>query len=776
MNPILNRLFLWVIDSPKVVIFMVLLSVITIASGMAKLQISNDFRVYFSEDNPQLKAYEAFEDNYVKSDTATLVVTAKDGDIFTRDGLALIDALTRASWFIDYSYRVSSPTNYLYTQSLGDDIETNYLVEDVASLSDENILEIRRIALNEKRLVNSLITADGKVGIVVINISLPEDIADASAQITTQIEALRDSYREKYPGFEIDNGGSTTFNTTLSRAIAHDISVLLPISYLIIFSGLFLFLRSLFGAITIFILISTCLISTFGFFGWVSPVLTPIAGFAPSILLSIMVADSVHILVTYYHQLHEGQTKREAILKSLHINFMPVLITSITTIIGFLSLNFSESPPYRDLGNMVSLGVLIALIFSLVLLPALLMVFPVGKNLKQPQGSLIKSFANFVILRKKRLLILTSSITLLLIIFIPNNRLSDNWATYFDESFELIQLVKRLDGYLSGINGLEYSLKPAKNKSIYHPEYLTQLDEFEKWFLSQDKVMNVKSLSNLMQDLNQVMHGDEPSWYRIPDSAELAAQYLLFYEFGLPEGLGLNNLVTIHKDASRFSVSVSDAGSDELLAIDQKAQVWLKTNAPAIQVSEATGLGMVFAHIAQRNITSLLKGTLIALVGISAVLMVVLKSFKYGLISLIPNVIPAALAYGLWGMTFGYVDISLSIVACSTLGIVVDDTVHFLHKYIRARRGGLTTSDAIRDSFHRVGTALIITSTVLAAGFLILTISPMNTSATIGLLMAVTLIFALVVDFLLLPPLLLYLDRKSEMRMHSGDNKKEISL
>jgi len=197
--------------------------------------------------------------------------------------------------------------------------------------------------------------------------------------------------------------------------------------------------------------------------------------------------------------------------------------------------------------------------------------------------------------------------------------------------------------------------------------------------------------------------------------------------------------------------------------MDQKAQAWLKVNAPAIKATEATGLGVVFAHIAQRNITSLMIGTILALVGISIVLMLVLKSFKYGLISLVPNIIPAAMAYGLWGMTYGYVDISLSIVACSTLGIVVDDTVHFLHKYIRARRSGLNATDSVREAFQRVGLALLTTSVVLASGFMILAISHMNTSATIGLLMGTTLIIALLVDFLLLPPLLLFLDRdKSE--------------
>ncbi len=760
MTPIIQSLFLRVIQFPKTFILLTVAVVFGLAWGLPNLTISNDFRVYLSKDNPQLKAFEAFEDDYIKSDIATLVITAKQDDLFTRQGLMLLEELTEQAWQLDYAYRVSSLTNYTYTQSDGDDIESNYLVDNLAQINHEKIQSIREIALSEKRLTKSLITEDGKVSVILITLNLPEDKPNTAIKITQKVEQLRDEYQKKYPDFLIENGGSTAFNATLARAVENDLSTLLPLSYLIIFSGLFLFLRSFFSSCAIFILITLCLIATFGLFGWLSPTLTPIAGFAPSILLSIMVADSVHILTSYQHLLAEGKEKRQAILESLNINFMPVLITSITTIIGFLSLNFSASPPYRDLGNMVAFGVLIAFVFSLVLLPSLMTVLPIKNKRHSRQFGFFDRFYQWVFNARKKLIIFMSVFTIGLIGFIPNNKLSDNWATYFDNSFELIRLVQRLDGYLTGINALEYSLKPKQDYRIFSPDYMQQVDKFQHWFEQQNKVVNVNSFTELMKDLNQVMNSDDPNYYSIPKSSELAAQYLLFYELGLPTGLDLTHLVNIHQTATRFTVSVTSSGSDELLAIDQKAQNWLKQNAPAIQLVPATGLGVVFAHIAQRNMSGLLFGTFIALIAISFVLALVLKSIKYGLISLIPNLIPAALAYGLWGIIFGYVDISLSIVACCTLGIVVDDTVHFLHKYIRAKKQGKNTNQALKETFNRVGIALVTTSVVLASGFLILTASPMNTSAAIGLLMAITLIFALIVDFLLLPPLLLYLDKK----------------
>ena len=766
----LLALFSWIVTHPLKIIVISLLGLLALSLGLSNLTISNDFRVYLSKDNPQLLAFESFEANYVSSDSATLVIESKQDDLFTQRALKLIELATEQAWQIEGAYRVSSLTNYQYTRSKNDEIETNYLVESSDGLTASRLIELRNIALSEQRLVKSLITANGKLTVVVINLRLDKSVNNASTLVTLQMEKLRNELRRQFPEFEIDNGGSTAFNTTLARAVKNDLTTLVPISYALIFLGLILFLKRLSGTIATFLLITACLVCTFGFFGWVSPTLTPIAGFAPSILLSIMVADSVHIITSYYQFRADRENQKSAIIKSLTINFTPVLVTSITTIIGFLTLNFSSSPPYQDLGNMVAFGVFLALIFSIFLLPALLIVIPEKKPFLIKENMKLQGFANRVISYRKVLLVSMLLAVTFLTLSIPKNKLSDNWSQYFDQSFEVVRLVNKVDGYLTGVNSLEYSIRSNSKQGVFSPEYIQQLDQFEQWFLTQNKVVKVTNFSQLMKDLNKTMHNDIKSEYKVPESSELAAQYLLFYEFGLPAELGLNNLVTIHKDATRFSVSVTDAGSDELLALDSKAQAWLKHNAPALRTNEATGLGMVFAHIAQRNISSLLTGTLLALLGISAILVLIFKSLKFGLISLIPNIIPAAMAYGLWGLLYGYVDISLSIVACSTLGIVVDDTVHFLHKYRLARLSGLTSQEAIKATFSRVGQALLTTTVVLSGGFMILAISHMNTSAAIGMLMAITLVFALIVDFLLLPPLLLILDKYQQ----TSTNEKQI--
>jgi hypothetical protein len=273
--------------------------------------------------------------------------------------------------------------------------------------------------------------------------------------------------------------------------------------------------------------------------------------------------------------------------------------------------------------------------------------------------------------------------------------------------------------------------------------------------------MHVSSLSDTMKRLNMNLHGDDPAWYRIPQSRELAAQYLLLYEMSLPYGLDLNNQINVDKSATKLDVSIRSISSNGTIALEERAQRWLEKNAPATMQAHGASPSIMFSHIGARNIRSMLWGTTAALVLISVILIFALRSLRIGLISLVPNLVPAAMAFGLWGLLVGQVGLALSVVAGMTLGIVVDDTVHFLSKYLRARREeGLSPEDAVRYAFHTVGTALWTTSVVLIAGFLVLTWSPFEINSGMGLLTAITIGLALVADFLLLPTLLMTLDKR----------------
>jgi len=237
---------------------------------------------------------------------------------------------------------------------------------------------------------------------------------------------------------------------------------------------------------------------------------------------------------------------------------------------------------------------------------------------------------------------------------------------------------------LTGLYNISYSLEAEESGAISEPDFLNKLEEFANWYRQQPEVMHVNSLSDTMKRLNKNLHGDDAEWYRMPDERELAAQYLLLYEMSVPYGLDLNNQINIDKSATKLDVTLNSLSSNDTITLEERAQQWLRDNAPASMQVHGASPVIMFSHIGARNIRSMLTGTTLALVLISFILVFALRSLRIGLISIIPNLIPAGMAFGLWGLMVGQVGLALSVVTGMTLGIVVDDTVQ-LPEQVSAR-------------------------------------------------------------------------------------------
>jgi len=427
-------------------------------------------------------------------------------------------------------------------------------------------------------------------------------------------------------------------------------------------------------------------------------------------------------------------------------------------------MNFSDAPPFHDLGNIVAMGVMIAFALSITFLPAVMMILPNRQKVQETLSSrAMNRFAEFVIAKRTSLLVLMGVGSLVLISFVPQNELNDDFVKYFSKKIEFRRDADFASANLSGLYLIDYSLESGQEGGISEPGFLHNVEEFANWYRSQPEVIHVNVLTDTFRRLNKSMHGDDQSWYQLPDQRDLAAQYLLLYEMSLPYGLDLNNQINTDKSATRMTVMLRNMTTRSVLALERRAQQWLNDNVPVSMRNEGASPTLMFSNIGARNIRSMLLGTTVALILISLILIFALRSIKIGLLSLIPNLIPAALAFGVWGIVVGQIGLALSVVTGMTLGIVVDDTVHFLSKYLRARREkGLNAQDAVRYAFNTVGLALVVTSLVLIAGFIVLTFSAFQLNSNMAFMTAVTIIFAIVADFLFLPPLLMSLDGKEQ--------------
>lgn len=753
----------WIITQRKWLTPALVLMVILLSLGASKLTFTSDFRTYFGPDNPQLLAFESMEKTFSKQENVYFYIHAKQGDLFTHSGLELIERLTDESWQLPYSQRVTSLQNYQHTDVEGDDLLIDYLYYDALELNEEQLHNIKQIALSEPTLMHRLISEDGASTGVSVRTVLPDGQSmTTSKEAVLAARALAERIRPDYPEYDILVGGSLTSNVTMGEAIKQDIENLLGLSYLVMIITMVVLLRTFSGMLLTLMIISFSVLSTMGLFGWLGFTMTPPTGFVPTAILTIAVADTIHILISYYYELNHGKTKFEAIQEALRINFSPVFITSITTVIGVLCLNTSDSPPYRDMGNMIAAGVFFAWLYSVSFLPAMLALMPAPKGkVNNQKPSMMMTFANWVIRFYKPLFIIMAIFIITIASQINKNSITERWHEFFDTSFEVRNTLEATNETLGGLHRIFFILDSQQEGGINSPEYLQQTDNFVQWLESQDKVSSVDSITNIIKRLNKNLHANNEDWFNIPESSELAAQYLLLYELSLPLGLGLDDTINNARSASRLTVSFEKADSIYILELEKKALAWLEINAPAVSVNEGTGLDIVFANLTFRNINNMMDGTAIALVLISFLLIFALRSLKIGLISLIPNIMPAILAYGIWGIINGQIDTAVSVVVCLSLGIVVDDTVHFLSKYLRARREqDLSAEEAIRYAFNTVGNALVVTSTVLVAGFLIMQFSHFNPSNNMGMLLAITILVALLVDFLFLPPLLMFLDSK----------------
>jgi predicted RND superfamily exporter protein len=243
----------------------------------------------------------------------------------------------------------------------------------------------------------------------------------------------------------------------------------------------------------------------------------------------------------------------------------------------------------------------------------------------------------------------------------------------------------------------------------------------------------------------------------------------------LPFGLDLNNQVNVDKSETRVIVTTKNVSTKKTLALEESARQWLETHGTADMKTEGVSTVMMFSHLTQRQISSMINGTFLALILISLVLAFSLKSVRFGLISLIPNIAPLIIGLGLWGIFVGYINTGISIVFGMTLGIIVDDTIHFLTKYLRARRElGKSAEDAVRYAFATVGQALAVTTFVLVMGFFVIAQSDFGMNSGMAKITILIITVALALDFLLLPALLImFSNEKIEEVAEAIDEEKK---
>ncbi|TOE50246.1 RND transporter [Vibrio parahaemolyticus] len=749
-------------------IFLIIVATI----GGKNLYFRGDYDIFFDGTNKQLLAFDEIQTTFAKTDNLAIVIAPEDGDIFTPQTLSLIQKITVDAWQVPYSSRVDSIANYQHTEAFDDDLLVEDLLYSEYELTPDRISKVKSIALSEPVLKSALVSEKGDVTVVNITVQLPEmDKTAEVEEVVSSINAMIDRYQRAYPDVTFHKAGIIAMNHAFMTAAQDDSSTLVPTMLVVILVFLTIMLRSILSVIATLIVIIGSVMATMGISGWAGMFLSTATVNVPTLIMTLAVADCVHVIATMRQSMKNGFTKVQSIERSIALNFVPILITSVTTAIGFLMMNMSDSPVLRDFGNLSALGVMVACFLSVTLLPALLKLLPIHVKMEtsQDQKHVMDRLGDFVVSQRRALLPLSVAVIVVCASLIPLNKVNDESVEYFGQRNEFRQAADFMEERISGMTNISIAIKTNESQGIAAPDFLNTIGEFSSWLRDQPETDHVATLADVYKRLNKNMHGDDEAYYSLPQARELAAQYLLLYEMSLPYGLDLNNQINVDKSSIKMVLTVANLGSVELVDLENRIYQWFAEHAPQYQVV-ASSPSLMFAHIGETNMASMLSTLPITLVLISALLIFALRSVRLGLISLMPNIAPAVIGFGLWALISGEINLGLSVVVTLTLGIVVDDAVHFLSKYQRARREGQTAEQAVRYAFHTVGRALWITTVVLVAGFSVLAMSSFRLNADMGQLSAIVIFIALVVDFLFLPTLLMLFDKKAYLQESPSDN------
>ncbi|EPN8914962.1 efflux RND transporter permease subunit [Vibrio vulnificus] len=747
-----------------------LIAIVATAMGAKNLYFRGDYNIFFDGSNAQLQAFDEIQTTFAKTDNIALVLAPKSGDVFDQRTLTQIQEMTEQAWQVPYSSRVDSLANYQHTEAVDDDLLVEDLLYQSYPLTVERIAKVRTIAMSEPLLVNALVSEKGDVAVINITMQMPgvDETAEVN-EVVAYVEQMLSHYRAQYPDVTIYKAGIIAMNHSFAMAAQNDSATLVPTMLLVILVFLTLMLRSFLSVLATLVVIIGAIVATLGIVGWAGMFLHVASVNVPTLIMTLAVADCVHVIASMRHFMRQGMSKSQAIHRSVTLNFVPIIITSVTTAIGFLMMNMSDSPVLRDFGNLSALGVMIACVLSVSLLPALLNLLPVRFSAKQAAKSsdIMDKLADLVVHRRNVLLPLSIVVIAGSAALIPYNKVNDESVKYFDTSSEFRQAADFMEQRISGMTTMSIAIKTHQSQGIASPEFLAVLGEFTHWLREQPETDHVASLSDIYKRLNKNMHGDDNAYYALPAERELAAQYLLLYEMSLPFGLDLNNQVNVDKSSVKLQLTAKNLGSVELVALEERIYQWFASHAPQYQVV-ASSPSLMFAHIGETNMASMLATLPITLILISALMIFALRSWRLGMISLVPNIAPAVIGFGLWALISGEINLGLSVVVTLTLGIVVDDAVHFLAKYQHARKEGQNAEQAVRYAFHTVGRALWITTVVLVAGFSVLAMSQFRLNSDMGQLSAIVIFVALVIDFVLLPSLLMRFDTAEYARLDTS--------
>lgn len=793
LENLMGKMGEFIYDNPLKVIVVVLILLAFPISHVPQIKMDTSTEGFMHDDDPVLLEYNEFRAQFGRDER--VMVALKSDNIFTLKFLNTLKEMhEELETNVPFLDDITSLYNVRNTRGEGDKLITDDLLE-IFPTTQEEVDVIKQQAMASHFYKDLFISADGKMTTIVIETdayshegekevsdvdAFDEGFEDESAnesekakerpfltdrenaELVNAVLSIVEKYKKE--GIEIYVAGSPSVNHALKSQMQADMQKFMRITFLIITVFLFVMFRRASAVFYPLLVIIFSLLATVGTMAWSGTAFKLPTQIVPSLLMAVSIGATVHILSIFFDKFNTTGDKKEAIKYTLGHSGLAIAMTSVTTAIGVGSFSGSEVAPISDLGIYASLGVMVSLVLTLTLLPALLSITKLKQKVKTEAGKLdivMKKLSVIPIKHYKSIIVISAILVALAVTAATKIELSHNPLKWFQpDSYDRIS-TEVIDEKMNGSVTIELIIDTKTENGWNDPERLEKLNklsaDMEQYVDSYTHIGKVISLATIIKETNRALHENKEAYYTIPDNADLVSQELLLFE-----NSGSDDLEdVVDSQFSKARISVKLPWTDAVKAV--KVLSYVKDEAAKTFPNDTvvtTGMIPLLINTFSHAVSSSVTSYFIAFIGISFMMMIILGSVRIGLLSMIPNLTPIILGLLLMYIANIPLDMFTLLIGSIAIGLAVDDTIHFLHNFRRYYLESGDSAKAIEQTFFTTGKAMVITTIVLSLGFYAYMMANMISVQNFGLLTGSVIILALLADLLLAPALMIVIAKR----------------
>jgi len=731
------------------VVLFILLGVLAV-SKLDELQFSFDFSQFFPEEDPDLAFYDKYVEEFGTDDNFLLIAVKNPTDVFQEDFLKKFQAISKESKDFEFVLESSSITSLSYPLKTS----FGYTTLPIVHINDPSLYEQDWDKIKSDSLfINTLIAKDRKSMVLALQ-TVDNLNYQQSKQLLNQIRASLKA--NNLPDYHIL--GRAFFYEAIVEMQKSEVLTTTIVASILVFIILLLVYRSMPVVLISVFSIAMSLLLFMGLLGWLGKELNAMAAFYPVLMLIVGTSDVIHLTDSYIRKLQSNIPRYAAITSSLKEVGMTTLLTSVTTAVGFVTLLSSRLVSIQEFGINAAIGVLVAYITVIFLTGSLLISLPekslVGRksisenwvNYLLKINTFTKNFPKTIIAGT----VLFTALCILGIYMVQTNQ--ELKQTLPSESKIALDFEYFQDNY-AGFRPLEIAVMGVDDHKVTEYEVALEIEKLLTYLKTIESIGSLQSSNLAYKILNKANNLNNSAFFKLPQDKKTFLKYQK--DTRKLARRQLAKFVNADESIARINGRLQDIGTDNLKVVYENIDAFAKTQLDTALVKiKVTGKSILLDKNSEYIRSSLLEGLLYGLLLIGVIMAFVFKDIKIFLISLVPNILPILFAGGMLGFLGIPLEASLSVVFAIVFGIAVDDTIHFLGKYKLGITQGLEKEAAIEKTFAQTGRALVITTIILFFGFMVMLFSIHQPSVTIGLIISVTLVTALILDLLLLPVLL----------------------